>query len=80
MEKITVSEARRLRGISQEDAAERLGLSLNGYRKKEAGISKFYLDEATKFCDMVDMNLSDIYFGPAGAENCNEDEVCQTAS
>ena len=27
MEKITVGEARRLRGISQEDAAEHLGLS-----------------------------------------------------
>lgn len=80
MQKITVMEARRLRGISQEDAAERLGLSVNGYRKKESGVSKFYLDEATKFCDMVNMKLSDIYFGPGGAETCNETETCQTAS
>lgn len=70
MEKITVAEARRMRGISQEDAAAALGLSVSGYRKKELGHSKFYVDEATAFCELVNLTRDELYFGENGAQTC----------
>lgn len=41
----TVKSARVNAGVTQEVAARYLGLSLNGYAKKERGKSKFYVDE-----------------------------------
>lgn len=70
MEKITVAEARRMRGISQEDAAAALGLSVSGYRKKELGTSKFYVDEANAFCELVNLSRDELYFGENGAQTC----------
>ena len=72
MSKLTVAEARRLRNISQDKVAEHIGISLSGYRKKESGESKFYVDEAYSICELFNMNLDDIYFGSSVAKNCNE--------
>ncbi|MDT2294008.1 helix-turn-helix transcriptional regulator [Paenibacillus larvae] len=42
---LNVKTARVNAGVTQEVAARYLGLSLNGYAKKERGKSKFYVDE-----------------------------------
>lgn len=72
MNKMTVAEARRMRNISQDKVAEYLGISPNGYRKKELGESKFYIDEAYLICELFNMSLDDIYFGSSVAKKCNE--------
>lgn len=72
MSKMTVAEARRMRNISQDKVAEYLGISANGYRKKESGESKFYINEAYSICELFNMSLDDIYFGSSGAKKCNE--------
>lgn len=66
--KITVGEARRLKNVTQEKVAKQLGLSLNAYRSKEAGNSKFYIDEAFAFCEMMGMDISEIFFGDTVAK------------
>ena len=71
MGKITVAEARRMRNISQEQMAKYIGKSLNSYRKKESGETKFYVDEAYSICEVLGMNMEDISFGEAVAKNCN---------
>jgi transcriptional regulator with XRE-family HTH domain len=42
---ITVKAARVNAGMTQQEAALALELSLNGYAKKESGRSRFYIDE-----------------------------------
>ena len=79
MEVITLAEARRLRGVSQEKMAEHLGISLSGYRKKETGLSRVYLDEAMRICDLLKFNMSEISFGPDVAENRTNSETDATA-
>jgi len=39
-------------GITQEQAARHLGLSLNGYVKKENGKSRFYVDEIVALSEL----------------------------
>lgn len=69
MDKVTVAEARRLRNISQTDAAKHIGVSLNTYRSKESGETKFYYDEAVKFSELVNLKLDSILFAPDVAKN-----------
>ena len=71
---MTVAEARRMKNISQETVAKHLGISTNGYRKKELGESKFYIDEAFAICKLFDMELEDIFFGESVAKKCNDEE------
>lgn len=67
-EVLTVAEARRLRNITQDEAAKHLGISLNTYRNKEMGISKFYVDEAYSLCNLFEMTVDQIFFGKTVAK------------
>lgn len=58
----TVEQARTLRKISQKKMAELLGLSENTYINKEKGLTRFYIDEALKFSEIVGVELCDINF------------------
>lgn len=58
----TVEQARTLSKISQRKMAELLELSENTYINKEKGLTRFYIDEALKFCEIVNLNLEDINF------------------
>ena len=62
MDKYTPEQARRLRGISQAKMASLLGMSENTYINKEKGETKFYIDEACKFSEIVDIPLEKISF------------------
>lgn len=63
--RITVAEARRMRNISQEEAAKCIGVSLGAYRNKETGRSKFYIDEAYALSKLFGLELTDIFFDTA---------------
>lgn len=43
-------------GVSQQEIAGKMGLSLTAYRNKEKGRSKFYLDEIGDFCKIVHLD------------------------
>ena len=75
VDKLTVAEWRRLRGLSQPEVADRLGLSANGYRKKENGENKFYVDEADKLCAIFQCEYDQILFDLDVPKNCNTEEV-----
>ena len=42
--------------------ALQMGMSENTYINKEKGITKFFIDEACKFCDIVGIPLEKIIF------------------
>ncbi|AZR58675.1 helix-turn-helix domain-containing protein [Eikenella corrodens] len=45
---------------SQEEMAERLGMSHNGYAKIECGETKLYLDKLSQIAQIFNINLSDL--------------------
>ena len=45
---------------SQEEMAERLGMSHNGYAKIERGETKLYLDKLSQIAQIFNINLSDL--------------------
>lgn len=61
-ELLTVEEARRMKGVSQSEMASLLNISLNAYRSKEKGETKFYYDEAVKFSERIGIPMSKIIF------------------
>lgn len=53
---------RQLNGLTQEDTAKLLGLSLHTYNNKENNRTKFSLDEAKKIADLFKTTVDDIFF------------------
>lgn len=64
MDSFTPEQARALSGLSQEKVAKMLGISKNGYIKKEKGESRFFVDEALKFSEIVKIPMEKIIFLP----------------
>lgn len=62
MDRYTPEQARKLKGLSQKNMAIKMGLSENTYINKEKGNTKFFIDEACKFCYIIDMPLEKIIF------------------
>lgn len=62
MERFTVEQARLIRGISQDEMADYLGICKNSYVLKEKGKRRFYVDEAMKFCQKVDIPWDNLLF------------------
>ena len=62
MIELTVEQARKVSGISQKEMAKVLHISENAYINKEKGISRFYVDEACKFAEAVNLPLETIKF------------------
>lgn len=50
---------RRKKGVSQQQIASRMGLSLTAYRNKEKGRSKFYVDEMINFLAILEVDRSE---------------------
>ncbi|MFD1887502.1 helix-turn-helix transcriptional regulator [Paenibacillus wenxiniae] len=59
--RITVKAARVNAGMSQEEVAKHLGLSKNGYTRKENGQSKFYIDEIVSLSDLFNVKLENFF-------------------
>lgn len=62
MDRYTPEQARKLKGLSQKNMASKMGISENTYINKEKGITKFFIDEACRFCDIVGIPLEKIIF------------------
>jgi transcriptional regulator with XRE-family HTH domain len=59
--KITVKAARVNCGLKQEEVAESLNLSVTGYRKKENGQSRFYVDEIVTLSQMFKVPFENFF-------------------
>lgn len=53
--------ARELRNWSQEEIAEKLGMSLNGYAKIERGETKAYNSKLKEIANVLGLNLMDLF-------------------
>ena len=64
---ITVKAARVNAKMSQEVVSKELGLSLNGYKRKESGQRRFYADELAKLSQLFGIPM--LIFFEAGCHN-----------
>ena len=53
-------EIRKKSGVSQQEVAMSMGLSLTAYRNKEKGRSRFFADELPKFSKATKTNAEDL--------------------
>lgn len=65
---VTVKEAREQERYDQGDVAKVLGISYSAYRNKEKGRSRFTVQEAIKFAELVKVPIGDIIFDINGAQ------------
>lgn len=57
----TVKVMREMNQFTQEEMAEKLGMSVNGYSKLERGISKISLEKLEQIANIFNINVSDLY-------------------
>jgi transcriptional regulator with XRE-family HTH domain len=60
IEKLSVEMARKLRGMSQDELAKQIGMSISTYRSKEQGRSQFYWDEIKRISDALKIPIENI--------------------
>lgn len=57
----TVRTMREMNQLTQEEMAEKLGISVNGYSKLEWGVSKFSLEKLEQIANIFNINVSELY-------------------
>ena len=57
----TVRTMREMNQLTQEEMAEKLGISVNGYSKLERGVSKFSLEKLERIANIFNINVSELY-------------------
>lgn len=60
MNEFTPRQARHLNGLSVQKVADELGISSVTYFNKEQGRTRFYVDEAIKFAQIVGIPFENI--------------------
>ncbi|NCD00239.1 MAG: XRE family transcriptional regulator [Bacteroidia bacterium] len=58
---ITVKAARVNAGMSQQEVANALKMSVNTYAKKENGTTKFYVDEIAKISKLFNISIENFF-------------------
>lgn len=59
MEKNKVKAMRVQKGITQEEARKHLNISINAYRNKEAGRTRWHFDEVEKLSEIFNIPIQD---------------------
>lgn len=59
---ISVKAARVNAQLTQEEAAQRLGISPATYAKNERDPGRFTIDQAKRFCEIVGIDIQDVFF------------------
>ena len=60
--KFTIKKARQYAGFTQQEIAEKLGISIKTYQNYEKGITAMRIDKAKKFSSITNIPLSYIIF------------------
>lgn len=63
-----IAEIRRGRGLTQEQAAELLGLSLKGYQFIERGIQNLTIKTLARIAAALDVRTAELFAAPASRE------------
>ena len=59
----TIRAIRKFNNLTQEEMAEKLGLSVNGYFKIERGQSKLSLEKLEQIAAIFNVNVAELYAG-----------------
>ena len=59
--KLTVKQARKLRDLSQQRAADCMGMHVQTYRKLEQNPKQMTIEQALRFCEMAEVSYGDIF-------------------
>ena len=62
--KVTVKAARIMAGLTQRQAAEKLGVSRNTYAWIEKHPERVTIERATALCDVLGVSMEDVSFLP----------------
>lgn len=62
--KFTIAQARLLSGLTQEQMAQKLDMTLKTYNYKESIPRKFKLGEMLDFCSICGVDISELIFLP----------------
>lgn len=57
MEKLTIQQWRRIKGYSQQQFADLIGVSVNTYRAKEAGVRDWKVEEVKTICKHLNISI-----------------------
>lgn len=57
-----LKEARSIKGLTQGELANKIGLSLYGYQRKENGEGQFTEKEMKQICEILELEVTDIFF------------------
>ena len=57
----TIRTMRELNHLTQEEMAEKLNISVNGYSKIERGITKLSLEKLEQIANIFNINVSELY-------------------
>lgn len=57
----TIRKMRELNQLTQEEMAEKLNISVNGYSKIERGITKLSLKKLEQIANIFNINVSELY-------------------
>jgi putative transcriptional regulator len=60
--KFTIEQARKHRGLTQNDVARRLGMTRRSYIDYEQYKRPFRIDKAFMLAEIVELDISDIFF------------------
>lgn len=61
MEKIKLIEARKKKGFSQQQIAEKLCIDVSNYNRRERGQAKIHSSEWIKLANILDVQVEDIF-------------------
>ena len=60
MKPLEIKGARVRLGYTQQDVADRLGLSLSSYKGREDGKTKFTIEEVPKLAEILELSMGQI--------------------
>jgi len=66
MEKIKLIEARKRKGLSQSQIAEKLHMDVSNYNRREKGNAKISYEEWEKIAQILETSVEDIYESDEG--------------
>lgn len=64
LKRLSLKQARLVRGKTQNDLAKYLKIHVQTYRKLEEKPQKMTIEQAQKICKLLDFSYNDIFFAP----------------
>lgn len=56
----TITQMRKIKGISQQELANKLGISASAISRREQKKAKWRINEVVKFCEVLNVDIKDL--------------------